>query len=354
MRRISDTLARLAAYQQPAGFGAAPAGRLTAFEGFGSNPGALGAYTYVPPGLAAGAALVVVLHGCTQNAAGYDLGTGWSMLADQGGFALLFPEQRRANNGNLCFNWFDPADIARTGGEAQSIAQMVETLAAAHAIDRAKVFVTGLSAGGAMTAVMLATYPDLFAAGAIIGGLPYGCAATVPQALDRMRGHGGPSDADAAAAVRRARGDATALPAVSIWQGSADMTVVPVNADRLAAQWRGVHGLSAAPTETEHGATWEHRIWRDDAGRATVEQWNIASMGHGVPIDATHLGQAGPYMLDVGLSSTQAIAAGWGLVAAAPVVKPVASDRPTRPFPNPASGVQDMIEAALRSSGLLR
>src|SRR6187402_159396 len=124
MRRISDTLARMAAYQHP-GFAAPVASRLTPFEGFGSNPGALGAHIYLPPGLKPGAPLVVVLHGCTQTAAGYDHGTGWSMLADQAGFALLFPEQRRVNNANLCFNWFESADIARTGGEAQSIAQMV-------------------------------------------------------------------------------------------------------------------------------------------------------------------------------------------------------------------------------------
>ena len=116
-------------------------------------------------------------------------------MADQHGFALLFPEQQRPNNPHLCFNWFLPNDIRRDSGEALSIRQMVEAMILAHGLDRLRVFVTGLSAGGAMASVMLSAYPDVFAGGAIIAGLPYGCAATIPEAFDRMRGHGFPTDA---------------------------------------------------------------------------------------------------------------------------------------------------------------
>ena len=126
---------------------------------------------------------MVVLHGCTQTAAGYELGAGWSTLARRYGFALLMPEQTKANNARLCFNWFEPHDIQRGEGEAASIRAMVEQMARAHGIDRKKIFVTGLSAGGAMSAVMLATYPDVFAGGAMIAGLPYGVANNVRQAL---------------------------------------------------------------------------------------------------------------------------------------------------------------------------
>lgn len=357
MRRISDTLARMAAYPYSTPFSDLPS-RLTPLADFGSDPGALGAYCYIPENLKPGAALVVVLHGCTQNAAGYDQGSGWSTLAYRHGFALLYPEQRRANNINLCFNWFDRADIARSGGEAQSIAQMVETMVARHELDRSRIFVTGLSAGGAMTAVMLATYPDLFAAGAIIGGLAYGGATSVSQALDRMRGHGAATATAAAETVRGASdGVSHRLPAVSIWQGEADATVVPANADQLVAQWRAVHGLLAAPSETRRGAAWEHRVWRDASGRAAVEQWSVAGMGHGVPIDPSAddgLGAAGPYMLDVGLSSTQAIAETWGLSA------PVTAHRDTRTASAkprseaPAQSVQAIIDRALRAAGLVR
>jgi poly(hydroxyalkanoate) depolymerase family esterase len=131
-------------------------------------------------------ALVVVLHGCTQTAANYDLGAGWSTLADRYGFVLLLPQQQASNNLNSCFNWFLADDIERGKGEARSIRQMVETMILDHGIDRGRVFVTGLSAGGAMTSVMLATYPDMFAAGAVIAGLPYRTATNVKEAFESM------------------------------------------------------------------------------------------------------------------------------------------------------------------------
>jgi feruloyl esterase len=121
-----------------------------------------------------------------QKAASYDFGAGWSTLADRHGFVLLLPEQQRANNANNCFNWFSAGDIERGRGEAMSIRCMVEKMIVDHGIDRRRVFVTGLSAGGAMTSVMLATYPEVFAAGAIIAGLPYGTATNVKEAFESM------------------------------------------------------------------------------------------------------------------------------------------------------------------------
>ena len=365
MRRLSDTLTRLAQAQMGAQRPAAPdTGRLRALTGFGSNPGVLDAKIHVPTDLKPGAALVVALHGCTQNADGYDGGTGWSTLADRAGFALLLPEQRRANNMNLCFNWFEPADMARVGGEAESIAQMVEAMVRTHGLDRSRIYVTGLSAGGAMTTVMLATYPDLFAGGAIIAGLPYACATTVPQALDRMRGHGGVDDTAAGAAVRRASGGLgqVLLPTVSIWHGTTDATVVVSNMDRIAGQWRAVHGLPAEPSRTERGVRWERQVWQDADGRDAVETWRVAGMGHGVPLDPSgpsRLGRAGPYMLDMGLSSTHAIAASWGLASGE--ARTVSNEAPPPPREAaPASphlavaGVQGVLENALRSAGLMR
>ena len=102
----------------------------------------------------------------------YDFGTGWSTLAKRYGFALLMPEQQASNNANTCFNWFNPGDVARGRGEAASIRQMVARMVADHKIDPRRIYITGLSAGGAMTSVMLAIYPEVFAGGAIIAGLP--------------------------------------------------------------------------------------------------------------------------------------------------------------------------------------
>jgi poly(hydroxyalkanoate) depolymerase family esterase len=160
--------------------------RVNEVVGFGCNPGRLRMFAYVPEPLPISPALVVVLHGCLQTAAGYDLGAGWSTLADRFRFALLFPEQQRANNPRCCFNWFQREDSERDRGEALSIRQMTEHMILTHGIDRQRVFVTGLSAGGAMTSVMLATYPEVFAAGAVIAGVPYRGAVGVPAALSCM------------------------------------------------------------------------------------------------------------------------------------------------------------------------
>jgi len=166
-----------------AGYGST---RLRGILDFGSNPGKLRMFVYRPHTLADKPALVVVLHGCTQTAAAYDLGAGWSTLADRYGFALLLPEQQRSNNPNGCFNWFQPEHSRRDQGEPLSIRQMIEKSVVDHGIDRHRVFITGLSAGGAMTSNMLACYPEVFAGGAIVAGLPYGAATTV-QALTARR-----------------------------------------------------------------------------------------------------------------------------------------------------------------------
>ena len=138
---------------------------------FGTNSGALKMFRYVPLGLPAGAPMVVAMHGCTQSAAAYDDEPGWVALADRWKFAVVLPEQQTSNNSSRCFNWFQGSDIGRGLGEALSIKQMVDQTKADLNSNPARTFVTGLSAGGAMTSVMLASYPDVFAGGAIMAGV---------------------------------------------------------------------------------------------------------------------------------------------------------------------------------------
>ncbi len=372
MPRLSDTIARLAASRGP-GQGATQPSRLIEWAGFGSNPGALRAYRYKPEGLAPGAPLVVVLHGCTQSAAAYDLGSGWSQLADRHGFALLFPEQQRGNNANLCFNWFAPGDIRRDSGEAHSIAQMIEGTIAGYGLDRRRVFVTGLSAGGAMTAAMMATYPELFAGGAVIAGLPYGSASGVPEALERMRGQGLPGEAALLRAVRNASPHAGPWPTLSVWHGQQDHVVVPAAGEAVLLQWRGLHGLSESPSETQSIGPHRRRVWRDGGGIARIEAFTIAGMGHGTPIDAGDgIGVPGPHMLQAGISSTRHIAAFWGigdpvaLAATKPATAREAAGQAAPVSPSTAgfaggqaglaaaSGPGRIIEDALRAAGLMR
>ncbi|HEX8301433.1 MAG TPA: PHB depolymerase family esterase [Sphingomonas sp.] len=373
MRSISNTIGRLAALRAHRSRQSPPAaaGGLTELRDFGSNPGALDAWYYVPKSASAGAPLVVVLHGCTQNAAGYNSGSGWSQLADEYGFALLFPEQRRANNMNLCFNWYEPGDGRRGEGEPLSIIQMVEAMMDRHAIDPARIYVNGLSAGGAMTSVMLATYPDVFAGGAIIAGLAFDTATSVPQAFDRMRGHGGPADKALAASVRAASQHSGPWPTISIWHGTSDHIVVPSNADAILAQWRALHGVAAEPDVVDKVDGYPRRAWLDAKGRTVIESYLITGMGHGTPLSShgeAGYGQSGAHMLEVAISSTRHIAQFWGLTESARRADPAAMKEvviPRRiepaaandyePEPNPApDGVKKVIEDALRAAGLMR
>jgi len=380
--RLSATIARLAAMRAchtTRGSAGGP-GRLADLDVFGTNPGALNAKIYVPQKAAEKPALVVVLHGCTQNAEGYDRGSGWSQLADEQGFLLLFPEQQRANNPNRCFNWFSPADNGRDRGEALSIHQMIMAMVDIHRADPTRIFVTGLSAGGAMTSVMLASYPELFAGGAIIAGLPYGSASNIPQALEAMRGAGAFSAEDMGDRVRRASDHDGPWPRISIWHGSADATVSSTNADAILAQWLTVHGLEPAPDVSEQIAGHRRRAWNDAAGHPLVEDYRIAAMGHGTPLATTGpeaCGMEMPHMLEAGISSTRRMASSWGLLDAGTERKfaqsvgktqegasslPVSRIsrlegwpcEPPRPTASGKAGVEKVIHDALRAAGLMR
>lgn len=284
---------------------------------FGSNPGDLRMFAYVPQSVAARPALVVVLHGCTQTAAGYDAGTGWSRLADKFGFALLMPEQKSSNNGNTCFNWFNADDIARDSGEALSIRQMIEHMAVRHRVDRKRIFVTGLSAGGAMASVMLATYPEVFAAGAIIAGLPYGIATNLQEALSGMYRAASRPARDLGNLVRKASAHPGPWPRVSVWHGSTDRTVNPANAGEIVKQWLDLQGLPSAPMSTSTVDGYPREVWWNKEGQTLVESYAITGMAHGTPLaiagQADPYGAAGAFLLDAGISSSLHIAQFFGL-----------------------------------------
>ena len=339
--------------------------RLQAFMDFGANPGKLKAWAYLPDvGDGERLPLVVALHGCTQNAPGYDEGSGWSELAERFGFAVLLPEQVRSNNANMCFNWFDPAHTRRRAGEAASIAGMIDALVERHGIDPARVFVTGLSAGGAMTSAMLAAYPDMFAGGAILAGLPHGAAASVGEAFEQMRS-ARPNARSDGRSIRKASGHSGPWPRVSVWHGTADSVVSPSNADALVRQWQDIHGLPDTPAEEGLVDGYPHRVWRDAAGNALLEEYRITGMGHGAPLATTGecgCGNAGAFMLEAGISSTVHSARAWGLLDHARAAAPRAAAAPARsPAPanaalhgHPRGGVGDVIEKALRAAGLMK
>ncbi|PIL22239.1 LpqC, poly [Puniceibacterium antarcticum] len=290
--------------------------RLSVLKNFGTDPGSLSADIYIPKNFPKNGPLVVVLHGSTQSAESYDIGSGWSTLADECGIALLFPGQRKTNNSIGSFNWFKLGDSHRGGGEPLSIRQMIKQVIDDHGIDPSRVFITGMSSGGAMTSVMLATYPEVFAGGAIIAGLPYRSANTLMQAMFRMKGYGSPSDRKLNALVRGASKFSGPWPTISVWHGDSDATVDNSNASSIVRQWQKIHKVEGPPTRVEMVDGYPREVWCDADGRVVIEQYIIGKMGHGTPISAKGaegLGEEGKYMLEVGISSTRHIADFWGL-----------------------------------------
>jgi poly(hydroxyalkanoate) depolymerase family esterase len=374
-------------------------GELAETKQFGTNPGDLRMFSYVPTGLAPSAALVVVLHGCGQTAAGYDVGAGWSTLAKHYGFALLMPEQQPANNAHGCFNWFNPEDTRRGQGEACSIRQMTARMVSEHRLDKHRIFITGLSAGGAMTSVMLATYPEIFAAGAIIAGLPYGIASNVREALSSMIRSTPRSSHELGNLVRNASKHRAPWPKVSVWHGSADRTVNPANANEIVKQWLDLHRLPSHPMSEGVVDGYPHQLWWNADGETVVESYCITDMAHGTPLGIAEndqrYGKEGAFLIEAGISSSHHIANFFGLTngiakvgptaraavdspsaklipLASPISAPllphlskvlqplVAATRPSSPPPEPEAkprgtlNVSEVITRALTAAGLMK
>nr|WP_240929319.1 PHB depolymerase family esterase [Streptomyces coryli] len=303
MLAIAAALAALATLVIPSSRASA-AVTLEKVADFGANPGALNMYVYKPSSAPANAPVVVALHGCTQNAQGYADHSGLPEMADKHGFLVVFAETTSSNNLNKCFNWFQTADIRHGQGEAASIAQMVAHAGAAYGADTGKAYVTGLSAGGAMTAVMLAAYPDVFKAGAVVAGLPYDCSAVSSPYTCMSPGTDKTPEAWAQQVKDGYPGYSGAYPRVAIWHGDNDTTVVPKNADELRDQWTAVHGTDQTPDKTATigpNRTQREQYLAQD-GSVAVEVDKVPGISHGTPVDPgsgeQQCGTAGAYFLD--------------------------------------------------------
>jgi poly(hydroxyalkanoate) depolymerase family esterase len=219
-------------------------------------------------------ALLVMLHGCTQNPDDFASGTRMNALADALGWWVLYPAQSRSANGSGCWNWFKPGDQQRGGGEPEILADMAATLVARHALDRSRVFVAGLSAGGAMAMTLGATHPELFAAVGVHSGLPHGSAHDMMSALNAMR--------------QGARGPGLARPLRTIvFHGDQDQTVHPCNGEAVArqAQTQAPGAPDDGALESEQarapgGRRYTRTLHRDEQGRVDTEHWLIHGAGH--------------------------------------------------------------------------
>lgn len=300
----------------------AAAQSLTEVTGFGTNPGQLRAFKVVPQGLPANPPLVVALHGCSQTASGFDDETGWVKFADMGKFALLLPQQEVPNNPNKCFNWFEAGDIQRDRGEALSIKQMIDKTVSDHDIDPKRIYIAGLSAGAGMTVVMLATYPELFAGGATSAGLPYKCATNMGAAFGCMGQGRNLSPMQWGDLVRAASSHQSEWPRLSIWQGTADKTVNPVNATELIEQWTNIHGIDQTLDGEDTVDGHIHRVFKDANGKVLVESFTIAGMDHGISINPgsgeSQCGTAASWILDKDICTSFHVAKFWGLLSSDP------------------------------------
>jgi poly(hydroxyalkanoate) depolymerase family esterase len=285
---FSDMLAGLGRINQPAidPFDAAP----PAGAGAAGLPGQFvdASYTndagtrsyklYVPATCAAraGAAapLLVMLHGCTQNPDDFALGTGMNALAEAWGCLVAYPAQSPQANPSRCWNWFNAVDQQHGQGEPSIIAGLTRDIMARHAVDPRQVYVAGLSAGGAMAAILGTLYPDLYAAVGVHSGLPFAAAHDLPSALAAMKGD-----------FQRPRLPGRALPII-VFHGDRDTTVHPANGDELIRQRRRAPVDAQAPaTEVEPGQVpdghaYTRTLHRRPDGSIDAEHWVVHGSGH--------------------------------------------------------------------------
>jgi poly(hydroxyalkanoate) depolymerase family esterase len=289
---------------------------LTDVTGFGSNPGRLGMKLFVPGRLPTKPALVVILHGCRQTPESLDIASGFSKLAAQRGFLLLYPQQRETNNAQRCFNWFRPSAVARDRGEVMSIRQMIDHACRRHRVDRSRVYVAGLSAGGALTATLLALYPKLFSGAAIFAGMPYGAARDAISGMRAMKSGIVRSPAEWGNFVRAISPAQKMWPHVSIWQGTHDRVVHPANAEASASQWLDVIGIEAASGRSVK-KPWGTLVRWDGKSQRQVSLYLLHGFGHGLPVRSSKRKKGSrpsdPHVLDAGISGPNELMRIWGL-----------------------------------------
>lgn len=307
--------------------------QLTQVSSFGSNPGNLAMYRYVPANMPANAPLVVVMHGCTQDATTYFNETGWQKLADTYKFYLVFPQQGSGNNSSKCFNWFESGDITKGQGEALSIKQMTDNMKSNYSIDNNRVFATGLSAGGAMTTVMCATYPEIFKGGAVMAGLPYKAGIGTTAAFQAMSPGVDKTPQQWGDLVRPQNSSFSGTwPRMAVFHGSSDFTVRPMNMTEIAEQWANVNGIDATVDVTNSnfdGVTGiTRRVYNNASNQAIVTTFEINGMGHAITVDpgtgVKQGGATGGYSVDKDFWSSYWAAEFWGILNASGGTTPTA------------------------------
>lgn len=232
--------------------------------------------------------LVVVLHGCAQTAAEIAEQSGWNTLTDSNNFMVLYPQQKVENNLNKCFNWYEKSDISKNDGESDTIREMIQYAIQNYDINPSKIFVTGISAGGAMTNVLLANYPDLFDSGAILSGIPFKAANDLTTAYLAMQGKVEKSNEEWVASISNNNLNyKEKYPKVVIFHGSDDPFVNIKNAEIIEIQWKGIHKIKTEPTIISefNGNSDITKTTYFKNNCPTIVKYEINNLGHAMAVD---------------------------------------------------------------------
>ena len=251
---------------------------------FTCGAGAINYKLFVPAGVCASAPLILMLHGCTQSPDDFARGTRMNALAREHGYVVAYPAQTQRKNMSKCWNWFRSQDQQRDQGEPALLATLTRHLVKTHGLDERRVYVAGLSAGGAMAAVLASTYPDIYAAIGVHSGLRTGAAHDMPSAFTAMRQGAGPL------APRDSLAQTDRVPAI-VFHGDRDGTVDPRNGDDVVAQSVGnLASMQDAASNASRvtvqrgsapgGRSYTCTVYRDSEGRAVAEQWIVHGAGH--------------------------------------------------------------------------
>lgn len=230
---------------------------------------------FVPTRRVAGAPFFVAIHGCRQSAEDFAYGTRFDALGERHGAFVLYPEQDERANGHRCWNWFLPENQRRDGPEPSAILALVDRIARENDVDRARIYVAGLSAGACMASILAEQAPDVFAGVAAMAGVALHTAHDVDSAYAAMRSvreYDLPVGFPRNGLYRRSR--------AIVWTGADDRRVAPENAWELGTQFARLYGLSPAPDEEDSSEAGKRARWHDRSGRTRVEVRELTGIGH--------------------------------------------------------------------------
>ena len=289
---------------------------------FGENPGNLKMFAFTAKVSQNEARpLVVALHGCSQTAASMSQQSGWNNLAMDHNFIVIYPQQKRSNNGSNCFNWFKENDTDKNSGESQSIKSMVDFAIENYNIDTNQIFIYGLSAGAAMAVSQMANYPELYNTGAIFAGAPHKIVTKYSQAMKAMNGkmNKTPEEWGKLVAPDSIKNK---YPKLLVFHGEKDPFVDINNAYELIEQWSYLHQTDAEEDSLiqsfENNPTVQRISYFNDNKEEVIVFYKIANIGHALPVDPgkrkNQGGETGTFSKDIDFFSTYYVAKDFGLV----------------------------------------